>query len=105
MTLVKNVQFEIAAEEEDFFTKLIDEVCAGEDLTPWNGDLRQYLPMVAAEPTLNDLAHTRVWRMIEKAGIEFNEADEKQRNPKFKFFEKDLFGVDSTIAQIMQYLK
>lgn len=105
MTLVKNVQFETAAEEEDFFTKLIDEVCAGEDLTPWNGDLRQYLPMVAAEPTLNDLAHTRVWRMIEKAGIEFNEADEKQRNPKFKFFEKDLFGVDSTITQIMQYLK
>jgi predicted Ser/Thr protein kinase len=56
-TKVKN-----AAQEEIF--ALIEQATSDEDLTPWNGELRDYLPMVLENPELNELAHARICRMI-----------------------------------------
>lgn len=97
MTKVKN------ASGNDIF-ELIEQATSDEDLTPWNGSLREYLPMVLEYPYLNELAHARICRMVEHAGIEF-EDEEKNKNPHYKFFEKELFGIDPVLAQIMEYFR
>jgi serine protein kinase len=91
---VKNVK-------SDEIFNLIDSLEAEEDVTPWEGNLRDYLPMVVENPHLNDSAHARIWRMIESAGIEFDANDTKKKTPRYKFFENDLFGVDETISRLM----
>lgn len=88
------------SKKEDIF-ELIDNLQSEEDITPWEGTLRDYLPLVLENPHLNESAHSRIWRMIESAGIEFEEDDVKKKNPKYKFFENDLFGVDETLAKLM----
>lgn len=84
---------------------LVNNSLAEEDITPWEGTLEEYLPKVIENPKLNDLAHARIWRMIEAAGVEFDEDDEKKKNPKYNFFKDDLFGVDKVLAQIVEYFK
>lgn len=80
---------------------LIESCKEKEDLTVWSGTLREYLPMVVEDPKLNEMAHSRICRMIESEGVEFDEKDDKKKNPRYKFFEKDLFGVDHVLAKIM----
>lgn len=104
MTTVKNAQEKKRLKEEDIVS-LIESCTENEDLTPWEGTLKEYLPMVVEDPDLNELAHARIWRMVESAGVEFASDDEKKKSPKYSFFQKDLFGVDHVLAQIMQYFK
>ena len=92
-------------EEEGDIVSLIENCTQNEDLTPWEGTLKEYLQMVVDDPSLNDLAHARIWRMVDTAGVEFAADDEKKKNPKYSFFQKDLFGVDRVLAQIMEYFK
>lgn len=91
---VKNIK------DEEIFD-LIDGLVAEEDVSPWEGTLRDYLPLVVENPHLNESSHARIWRMIESAGIEFDPEDTKKKVPKYKFFENDLFGVDETLARLM----
>lgn len=84
---------------------LINTSIENEDVTPWSGTLREYLPLVVEQPYLNDSSHARIWRMIENAGVEFDDDDKQKKEPKYKFFKKDLFGVDHVLATIMQYFK
>lgn len=83
----------------------LDDLQAQENLEPWEGTLREYLDMVIKDPTLNESAHARLWRMIESEGIVFDEKDEKKEHPDYKFFTHELFGVNDTIANVMQYFK
>jgi serine protein kinase len=43
--------------------------------------------------------------MVENGGFTFKDDDDKKKSPHYTFFEKDLFGVDHILAQIMQYFK
>jgi len=97
-TKVKN------AAQEDIFS-LIEQATSDEDLTPWDGELREYLPMVLDNPNLNELAHARICRMIEHAGVEFKDDDPNKKNPHYKFFEQELFGIDPALANIMEYFR
>lgn len=81
---------------------LVDESSAGLDLEPWNGTLKEYLPMVLEHPEYNETSHARVCRMVESAGVEFI-GDKK--NPMYKFFEKELFGIDHVLAQLMEFFR
>lgn len=100
---MKNAQ---RKKEEDIdIISLIESCTQNEDLTPWQGTLKEYLSLVVEDPSLNELAHARIWRMVETAGVQFATEDEKKKNPKYDFFQKDLFGVDYVLAQIMQYFK
>lgn len=103
MTIVKNTKMN--EEGQTDILDLIDQCTSGEDLTEWKGTLRSYLPMVVEEPALNELAHSRICRMIESAGVEFDDKDERKKMPYYNFFKKELFGVDHVMAQIMQYFK
>lgn len=114
MTKIKNTQQRKREEEssgmsvaeqnkmEDVFN-LIEGLMKEEDATPWEGTLKDYLPLVLENRHLNENAHARIWRMIETAGIEYK--DDKKKDLKYKFFEKDLFGVDHILAKVMEYFK
>ena len=85
---------------------LVDQCTSGEDLEQWHGTLAEYLPMVQEMPSLNDTSHARLWRMVEAAGISFDEKDEGgKEKPEYKFFTRELFGINDTLAGVMQYLK
>lgn len=75
------------------------------DTTSWEGTIEDYIPMVLKNKKLGQLAHARVLDMIESAGVEFDEADVNKTNPKYKFFQQDLFGVDEPIRKVVKYLK
>lgn len=92
------------ASQKEIFS-LIEQATSDEDLTPWEGNLREYLPMVLENPELNELAHARICRMIESAGVDFDEEDAGKKSPHYRFFEKELFGIDPTLAKIMEYFR
>ncbi len=101
MTSVKNS----GKKKEVDVVDLINSVVVNEDNTHWEGTLKEYLPMVVEYPYLNETAHSRIWRMIETDGVGFKNDDVKKKEPIYKFFEHDLFGVDDTLADIMEYFK
>jgi serine protein kinase len=75
------------------------------DVKEWEGTISDYLPMVQENPKLAQLAHARVLDMIESAGVEFDENDKNKQSPKYKFFDKDLFGMDAPLKKVVKYLK
>lgn len=81
---------------------LIGAATSQEDLEPWEGSLEEYLPLVIDNPKYNDTAHARIWRMIEAAGIEFDEDDKDQKHPRYKFFTQDMYGINDTLARLME---
>lgn len=75
------------------------------DVEPWSGTFKDYLPMVVANPQLNELAHSRMLRMIESHGVSYEDWDDKKDFPKYKFFESELFGIEKQTAEFVKYLK
>ena len=67
----------------------------------WEGTFRDYLPMVIENPMLSRRAHKYIYDAVHDSGVEID----AEGNEKYKFFEKDLFGIDDSISQIMEYLK
>jgi serine protein kinase len=68
----------------------------------WSGTFRDYLSMVRDNPRVARLAHARIYDMVRSAGVD---TDEVLGTEKYRFFQKDLFGVDEALAQIMEYFK
>ncbi|HBQ95321.1 MAG TPA: protein prkA, partial [Sulfobacillus sp.] len=66
----------------------------------WEGTLADYLIKVQQTPSIADLAHARIYRMIMSHGIERLET---QDVPRYNFFSKDIFGIDETINEIVEY--
>lgn len=84
---------------------LLDTHIKNIDEEPWVGTFRDYLPMVISNPQLNELAHSRVLRMIESHGIYFEDDDERKEHPRYKFFEKELFGLEASVEKLVNHLK
>ncbi|KKM26603.1 hypothetical protein LCGC14_1583140 [marine sediment metagenome] len=91
-------------EEKNIFSD-IEEYTKNIDTKEWNGSIKDYIPMVQKNPKLGQLSHSRVLDMIESAGIEFGEKDVNKLNPRYNFFDKDLFGVHRPLGKIVKYLK
>ena len=68
----------------------------------WSGTFRDYLSMARENPQIAQLAHARIYDMVRSAGVD---TDEVLGTEKYRFFQKDLFGVDEALAQIMEYFK
>jgi len=101
MTIVKNS----GKKQKLDVLSLIEKSTEVQDTTEWSGSLRDYLPLVVENLNLNELAHSRICRMVESEGVVFEKDDERKENPHYKFFKNDLFGVDHVLAQIMQYFR
>jgi serine protein kinase len=65
----------------------------------WRGTFWNYLAMVRENPRLARLSHARVYDMIADMGRVGEGPDGRLR-----FFEEELFGLDHTLEQLMDYL-
>jgi len=64
--------------------------------------LTTYFDKVKEKPHLADLAHKRIYEMIRSYGVE---VDAETNEEKYLFFEKELFGIESSTKEIMEYFK
>jgi len=94
----------MAQKKKDIFSE-IAEYNSKLDTTEWNGSFKDYITLVQENPKLAQLAHARVLDMIESAGVYFDENDKSKQNAMYKFFNKDLFGVDEPLRKVVKYLK
>lgn len=89
--------------------KIIEEHRRRKKEEKWRGTLEEYLLMVKNNPELADLAHTRVWKMIDKAASRVKN-DEKTLNKygrpvqEYDFYD-DFYGVDIQIEALVETLK
>jgi len=72
------------------------------DVTAWEGTLKDYVQLITENPGLHKNAHQRVLEMIESHGVE---KDDDGNITSYNFFEEDLFGIDVPIEHIMSYLR
>ncbi len=86
---------------KDLFSLMSSHIKNSQD-TSWEGTLEDYIRLVVDNPLLNINAHSRTLKMIESSGTE---KDEEGRAVKYNFFDKDLFGLDDSIKDIMEYLR
>jgi len=69
----------------------------------WEGMFRGYLTdVLIPNPALAQHAHTRLFNMINAAGVRVGEEDGKEH---YAFFEHDLFGIDEPLAKVVEYFK
>lgn len=64
----------------------------------WEGTFAEYLEVVKKNPQVAQTAHSRVYNMIAKAGIEKGE----NGNKKYSFFSEELFGLDRSIEKLVE---
>lgn len=69
-----------------------------EDALRWEGTFLEYVEIVRRRPEVADLAHARIWRLIEAAGFDGQGPDRRAR-----FFDGDLFGLDRSLREIVQF--
>ncbi len=82
--------------------ELIDSYRQSQDLEDWEGTFKEYLPMVIENPKLTRLAHERMYDMIKSYGVK---VDQETETEKYKFFEEELFGIEESLAHVMEYFK
>mgnify|MGYP001378389580 CR=1 FL=1 len=78
--------------------KRIKEYREREESLAWEGTFADYLEIVKKNPQVAQTAHARVYNMIASAGIEKDE----NGNKKYKFFSKELFGLDRAIERLVE---
>ena len=70
-----------------------------EEKLAWEGTFAQYFDLVVQNPKIARLAHERIYDMIMAAGVETG----PNGQPVYKFFARDLFGLDKTLQQLVEY--
>lgn len=71
-----------------------------EPVRPWQGTFAEYFERVCATPSVADLAHARVARMIEAGGVV-----EREGRRSYGFFSEELFGLDDVIEDLVDYFR
>lgn len=67
----------------------------------WEGTFADFVALLMAQPALASLAHARIYNMIKAGGITVDDAGTEH----FHFFDKELFGVDGPLSQVVEYFK
>lgn len=71
----------------------------------WEGTFREYFELVTANPRLSSLSHARICDMILAAGAEKIAEGTRDEVTRYKFFSDELFGIEESIARIVEYFK
>jgi len=78
----------------------------------FEGTFLDYLELVKKDPSLAQLAHERLYRLITEPGVETVKTEENPRLrriygneiiKKYAFFSQDFFGIDRTLMKIVRY--
>lgn len=78
--------------------KKLEEFRTQEQSLTWTGTFEDYFGIVAANPKVAQLSHSRIYDMIAEGGI-----DDRAGLPHYKFFDGEIFGLDRAIQQIAEY--
>lgn len=65
----------------------------------WEGTFADYFNLVTKDPSIARLSHARIYDMIMAAGVETT----KDGRTRYGFFSNDLFGLDKTLQQLVEY--
>lgn len=79
------------------FLKKLSDYREEENGLRWNGTFKDYLELVKATPKIAIPAHERVFEMIQHAGVV-----EHDDFTEYKFFSKELFGLDESIGKLVE---
>ena len=77
--------------------KKFEEYRNQERLLTWEGKFTDYLDMVLEKPHIAQMSHGRIYNMIRDMGIE-----EKAGLIDFKFFSKEIFGLDKALKRLIE---
>jgi serine protein kinase len=77
----------------------LEKYRAEERKLTWEGTFKEYFDIVVRNPKVAQLAHERIYNMIMSAGVETG----KNGEVRYNFFANDLFGLDRTLQQIVDY--
>jgi len=70
---------------------------AQEEQLRWDGSFADYLELVRNNPNIAQTAHSRIYSMIETAGI-----TEENGRKKYQFFENEIFGLEASIERLVE---
>ena len=79
----------------------LDVIRGEEQQLRWTGTFAEYFEMATEDPRLARLSHARIYDMIMTAGVEIDEFG----NTRYKFFEEDIFGLEHSLEQIVEYFR
>ena len=71
---------------------------AQEEKLRWEGTFLDYLNIVRQHPKVAQSAHSRIYNMIEAAGITTDDDGRKH----YKFFENEIFGLEGSIERLVE---
>ena len=77
----------------------LEEFRAQEGKLQWEGTFKDYFEVVKASPRVARLSHARIFDMIMAAGVDQGPDSE----PRYRFFNQELFGLDRPLRQIVEY--
>lgn len=77
----------------------LDQFRQQEQKLSWSGSFGEYFDMALENPRLTRLSHARVYDMIMDAGVEVG----KDGKSNYKFFENEVFGIEDSLRQIVDY--
>lgn len=70
---------------------------AESDSLAWTGTFKDYIELLANDPSPAMTAHARVYEMIESYGVE-----ELNGRKRYKFFEQEIFGLDRAVEKLVE---
>lgn len=79
------------------FLRSLESFRRREEELAWEGLFTDYLALVRENPQVAQLAHARLYRMIEAAGVE-----EHGGVKRYRFFGQELFGLDETLHKLVE---
>ncbi len=71
---------------------------AKEEELAWDGSFIDYIELVRKQPSIAETAHSRVFRMIESAGIDEDASGHK----RYRFFSRELFGLELALERLVE---
>lgn len=77
--------------------KKIERFREEEERLKWEGTFEDYLELIKEKPYVTQTAHSRVFNMIEDAGVE-----EKDGKKIFSFFKEQIYGLEESIEQLVE---
>jgi serine protein kinase len=80
------------------FLERLNAYRAEEEGLRWEGTFLDYLEIVRNNPGVAKTAHSRIYDMIESAGIQ-TDAEGRRH---YLFFDKELFGLESTLERLVE---
>jgi len=95
------------------FLKLIKKQRETKTSQKFKGTFLNYLKEVQDNPGIVKLAHKRLYKVIERQGVtttdvgrdDYREYFNGEKLRKYKYFEKEFFGMEAVIHKLMQFLK